>query len=47
VQESENPDLILTASGGEREQTSWNTWGTRDWGGGMGQIRPEQNVEGR
>src|ERR1700747_3539049 len=24
VQESQSPDLILTASGGEHEQTSWN-----------------------
>src|ERR1041385_6725043 len=24
VSESQNPDLILTASGGERAQTSWN-----------------------
>ena len=27
--ESQNPDLILPASGGEREQTSWNAWGMR------------------
>lgn len=45
VQESQNPDLILTASGGEREQTSWNAWGMRGWGGGMGSITPEQNLE--
>ncbi len=45
VQESQNPDLILTASGGEREQTSWNAWGMRGIGGGMGSISPEQNVE--
>jgi Domain of unknown function (DUF4136) len=45
VQESQNPDLILTASGGEREQTSWNAWGMRGIGGGMGGISPEQNVE--
>jgi len=46
VQESQNPDLILTVSGGEREQTSWNAWGMRGIGGGMGGITPEQNVEG-
>lgn len=46
VQESQNPDLIVTASGGEREQTSWNAWGMRGWGGGMGGITPQQNVEG-
>ncbi|HVP53903.1 MAG TPA: DUF4136 domain-containing protein [Candidatus Eisenbacteria bacterium] len=45
VQESQNPDLILTASGGEHEQTSWNAWGMRGIGGGMGGISPQQNVE--
>ena len=45
VTESQNPDLILTASGGEREQTSWNAWGMRGIGGGMGGISPQQNVE--
>src|SRR5271167_4625583 len=45
VQESQNPDLILAASGGEREQTSYNAWGMRGIGGGMGGITPEQNVE--
>jgi len=45
VTESQNPDLILTASGGEREQTSWNAWGMRGIGGGFGGISPEQNVE--
>src|ERR1022692_563248 len=45
VQESQNPDIILTASGGEREQTSYSAWGMRGIGGGMGGISPEQNVE--
>jgi len=45
VTESQNPDLILAASGGEREQTSYNAWGMRGIGGGMGGITPEQNVE--
>jgi Domain of unknown function (DUF4136) len=45
VQESQNPDLVLTASGGEREQTSYSAWGMRGIGGGMGGITPEQNVE--
>jgi hypothetical protein len=45
VEESQNPDLILTASGGEREQTSYNVWGMRGIGGGMGGISPQQNVE--
>lgn len=46
VDESQNPDLILTASGGEKAVTSWNAWGMRGIGGGMGGISPEQNVEG-
>lgn len=45
VQESQNPDLIVTASGGERAQTSWNAWSMRGIGGGFGGITPEQNVE--
>ena len=45
VQESQTPDIILTASGGEREQTSYNAWGMRGIGGGMGGISPQQNVE--
>jgi len=45
VQESQNPDLILVASGGDREQTSYSAWGMRGIGGGMGGISPEQNVE--
>jgi uncharacterized protein DUF4136 len=46
VQESQNPDLIVTANGGLREQTSYSVWGMRGIGGGMGGITPEQNVEG-
>ena len=46
VDESQNPDLVLTASGGEKEQTSYNAWGMRGVGGGMGSITPEQNVVG-
>ena len=42
VDESQNPDLVLTASGGEREQTSYNAWGMRGIGGGMGGITPQQ-----
>lgn len=45
VPESANPDLILTASGGEREQTSYNAWGMRGIGGGMGGITPQNNLE--
>ena len=46
VPESQNPDLILTASGGLRQQTSYQAWGMRGIGGGMGGITPEQNVIG-
>ena len=46
VQESQNPDIILTASGGLKQQTSYQAWGMRGIGGGMGGITPEQNVEG-
>jgi len=43
VPESQNPDLILTASGGMKQQTSYQAWGMRGIGGGMGSITPEQN----
>ena len=46
VQESQNPDLIILASGGMKQQTSWSAWGMRGIGGGMGGISPQQNVEG-
>ncbi len=46
VAESENPDIILTASGGMKQQTSYQAWGMRGIGGGMGGITPEQNVIG-
>jgi hypothetical protein len=46
VQENQNPDLIVTANGGMRQQTSYSAWGMRGIGGGMGGITPEQNVEG-
>ena len=42
---SANPDLIVIASGGLRQQTSYSAWGMRGIGGGMGGITPEQNVE--
>jgi hypothetical protein len=45
VQESQKPDLILTANGGMRQQTSYTAWGMRGIGGGMGGITPQQNVE--
>lgn len=46
VEESQNPDLILTANGGMREQTSYSAWGMRGIGGGMGGVTPEQSMEG-
>jgi Domain of unknown function (DUF4136) len=46
VQESQNPDIILTASGGMKQQTSYSAMGMRGIGGGMGSITPEQSVEG-
>jgi Domain of unknown function (DUF4136) len=46
VQENQNPDLIVVMGGGAREQTSYDVWGMRGIGGGMGGITPEQNVEG-
>ena len=45
VQESQKPDLILLASGGMKQQTSYSAWGMRGIGGGMGGITPQQNVE--
>ena len=46
VQESQNPDLILTSNGGMKQQTSYSAWGMRGIGSGMGGISPEQSVEG-
>src|SRR6267154_6301875 len=46
VQEDQKPDLLLTANGGMKEQTSYTAMGMRGFGGGMGSITPQQNVEG-
>jgi hypothetical protein len=46
VGEAQNPDLIILASGGLQQQTSYQAWGMRGIGGGMGGITPEQNVVG-
>jgi hypothetical protein len=46
VQESDNPDLVVVGSGGLKTQTSYNAWGMRGIGGGMGGITPQQNVSG-
>jgi Domain of unknown function (DUF4136) len=48
VEESQNPDLIVTANGGMQQQTSYTAMGTRGigYGGGMGTITPQQNLVG-
>ncbi len=46
VDPAANPDLILLASGGLKQQTSYQTWGMRGVGGGMGGIAPQQNMVG-
>ncbi|MBB5340124.1 DUF4136 domain-containing protein [Tunturiibacter gelidoferens] len=46
VEESQNPDLVVTANGGMKEQTSYTAMGMRGFGGGMGTITPQQNVIG-
>jgi len=46
VQESQNPGLIVAASGGLKQQTSYSAWGMRGIGGGMGGISPQDNVVG-
>jgi hypothetical protein len=46
VAEGQNPDVIVSANGGMKQQTSYSAWGMRGIGGGMGGITPEQNVIG-
>jgi Domain of unknown function (DUF4136) len=46
VTESQNPDLIVLASGGMQQQTSYSAMGMRGFAGGMGTITPQQNVVG-
>ena len=46
VQESANPDLIVVANGGMKQETSYTAYGMRGFGGGMGGITPQQNVIG-
>jgi len=46
VQADQKPDLIVTANGGLKQETSYTAWGMRGIGGGMGGITPEQNVIG-
>ncbi len=44
--DSQTADVILLASGGMKEQTSYSAMGMRGFGGGMGTITPQQNVIG-
>ncbi len=46
IEVGQNPDVLVTASGGLKQQTSYSAWGMRGIGGGMGGITPEQNVIG-
>jgi hypothetical protein len=46
VEQNQNPDVVVTANGGMKEQTSYSAMGMRGIGGGMGSITPEQNVVG-
>jgi hypothetical protein len=48
VQESQNPDIIVIGSGGLKQQTTYNAWGTGGmrFGGGMATVTPETNVIG-
>ena len=46
VEVGQSPDVLVTASGGLKQQTSYSAWGMRGIGGGMGGITPEQNVIG-
>jgi len=48
VQESQNPDLVVVASSGMKQQTSYNAWGTGGWrfGGGMASVTPETSEVG-
>jgi hypothetical protein len=46
VTEDQKPDVLVTANGGLKQQTSYSAWGMRGIGGGMGGITPEQNVIG-
>ena len=46
VQQDQNPDLIVVMGGGAKEQTSYSDWTTQGADAGLGEITPEQNVEG-
>jgi hypothetical protein len=42
----QKPDLLVTANGGLKQETSYTAMGMRGFGGGMGSITPQQNVVG-
>ncbi len=46
VGKADNPDLILLASGGAKEKTSYSAWGAGPRFGGMSTITPQQSREG-
>jgi Domain of unknown function (DUF4136) len=48
VSEDQNPDLIVVASGGMKQETSYTAWGTGGWrfGAGMASITPDVTVIG-
>jgi uncharacterized protein (DUF1501 family) len=46
VTPDQKPDVLVTASGGMKEQTTYTAMGMRGIGGGVGSITPEQNVIG-
>jgi hypothetical protein len=47
VKATENPDILLVASGGARKQTSYTAFGTGPrFGGGMATVSPQQSTEG-
>jgi Domain of unknown function (DUF4136) len=46
VTEDQKPDVLVTANGGMKQQTSYSAMGMRGIGGGMGSITPQQNVVG-
>ena len=47
VKRNENPDILLQANGGSRQQTSYSAFGTGTrFGGGLATITPQQSTEG-
>jgi ABC-type Zn2+ transport system substrate-binding protein/surface adhesin len=42
VTEDKNPDIIITANGGMKQQTSYQAWGMRGIGGGMARSLPSR-----